>query len=90
MLDALSGQSPRNLMFLHARLKKEIRVKPGLKRFLPAMLSGEFEGTAVELVAWHGSGDIAATARANCFIVVPSDREHIPAGEWVAVMRSDC
>jgi molybdopterin molybdotransferase len=90
MLEALSGQFPRNLTFLRARLKKEIRVKPGLKRFLPAMLSCEFEGTEVELVAWHGSGDIAATARANCYIVVPADREHILAGEWVAVMRSDC
>jgi len=89
MLEALAGQSPRNLMFLHARLKKEIRVKTGLKRFLPAMLSGEFEHAGVELVAWQGSGDIAATARANCYIVIPPDRDRIPAGEWVAVMRSD-
>ena len=45
MLEALAGQSPRKLQFLHARLKKEIRVKTGLKRFLPAMLSGEFESS---------------------------------------------
>ncbi len=86
LLDALAGQSPRKLAFLHARLKKEIRVKTGLKRFLPAILSGEFENSEVELVAWQGSGDIAATARANCYIVIPSDRECLPAGEWVAVM----
>jgi molybdopterin molybdotransferase len=86
MLEALAGQWPRKLQFLHARLKAEIRVKAGLKRFLPAILSGEFENSQVELVAWQGSGDIAATARANCYIVVPPDRERIPAGEWVAVM----
>ncbi len=90
MLEALAGQSPRQLQFLHARLKKEIRVKTGLKRFLPAILSGEFENSEVELVTWQGSGDIAATARANCYLVIPSDRERISAGEWVAVLKSDC
>jgi molybdopterin molybdotransferase len=89
MLEALTGQSPRSLAFLHARSKREIRVKTGLKRFLPAMLSGEFEHAEVELVAWQGSGDIAATARANCYIVIPPDREQIAADEWVAVMKND-
>jgi len=86
MLEALAGQSPRKLVFLHARLKSEIRIKTGLRRFLPAMLTGELENSEVELVAWQGSGDIAATAWANCYIVIPPDREHIAAGEWVAIM----
>jgi len=86
MLEALAGMSPRKLMFVHARLKSEIRVKTGLKRFLPAVLSGEFEHSEVELVAWQGSGDIAAVARANCYAVIPPDRDRIAAGEWVAVM----
>ncbi len=85
-LEALAGMSPRPLTFLHARLKSEVRVKPGLKRFLPAILSGEYEQSQVELVPWQGSGDIAARARSNCYIVIPPDREHIPAGDWVAVM----
>jgi molybdopterin molybdotransferase len=86
IIEALSGLSPRPLTFLHARLKSEIRVKPGLKRFLPAILSGKYEDSQAELVPWQGSGDIAARARANCYIVIPPDREHILAGEWVAVM----
>jgi molybdopterin molybdotransferase len=86
ILAALAGQSPERLTFLHARLKREIRIKTGLKRFLPAVLSGEFENSEVELVAWQGSGDIAATARANCYAVIPADREMIAAGEWVAVL----
>lgn len=86
MVEALAGASPRPLVFLHARLKSEIHVKPGLKRFLPAILSGEYENSQAELLPWQGSGDIGARSRANCYIVIPPDSEHIPAGEWVAVM----
>jgi molybdopterin molybdotransferase len=86
VVEALAGMSPRPLVFLHARLKSEIRVKPGLKRFLPAILSGQYENSQVELVPWQGSGDIAAGSRSNCFIVISSDQERIPGGEWVAVM----
>jgi len=86
LLEALGGMEPRPLVFLHARLKTEIKTKTGLKRFLPAVLSGEFERSEVELARWQGSGDIAATARANCYIVVPTDRERIAAGEWVPVL----
>jgi molybdopterin molybdotransferase len=86
MLEALAGRTSRTLIFLHARLKKEIRTKTGLQRFLPAILSGELDQAEVELVPWQGSGDIAAIARANCYIVIPPDRDCIAAGEWVAVM----
>jgi molybdopterin molybdotransferase len=86
MLEALAGMTPRKLIFLHAKLKSEIKIKPGLKRFLPAILSGEFERAEVELVPWQGSGDIAATAAANCYIVVPPGRERIESGEWVPLL----
>jgi len=89
MIEALAGMTPQRLIFLRARLKSEIRTKTGLKRFLPAVLSGEFENAEVELARWQGSGDIAALARANCYVVVPPDRERIEAGEWVSLlMRS--
>ena len=86
MIEALAGMAPHPLLFLHAPLKTEIHVKPGLTRFLPAILSGKYEATQGELVPWQGSGDIAARSRSNCYLVVPPDREQIPAGEWVAVM----
>ena len=86
MLESLSGMLPRKLVFLHAKLKSEIKTKTGLKRFLPALLSGEFEHAEVSVISWQGSGDIAAVARANCYIVVPPDRERIEAGEWVPVL----
>jgi molybdopterin molybdotransferase len=86
VLEALAGMPPRKLAFLNARLKTDIKTKPGLKRFLPAILSGEFENTEVELVAWHGSGDIASMTRANCYVVVSPDRDKIQAGDWVPVL----
>jgi len=86
MVEALSGESPQELRFVYAPLKAEVRVKPGLTRFLPAILSGEFEDSHVELVPWQGSGDIAATARANCYLVISPDREKICPGEFIPVI----
>jgi molybdopterin molybdotransferase len=86
LLEALAGMSAPPLTFLHARLKSEIHIKTGLKRFLPAILSGAYEDSHVEIVPWQGSGDIAARTRSNCYIVIPPDREHFAAGDWVAVM----
>jgi molybdopterin molybdotransferase len=89
ILEALAGMTPRKLIFLRAKLKSEINTKLGLKRFLPAILSGEFEQAEVELVRWQGSGDIAATAAANCYIVIPPDQERVAAGEWVPLLTRD-
>ena len=86
IIEALCHAHPSKLHFLKARLKTEIRTKTGLTRFLPGRLSGEQEETEVELVRWQGSGDVVATARANCYIVVPPDRVSIPAGEMVALL----
>ncbi len=86
LLDSLAGLKAAKLMFLQARLRSEIKTKTGLKRFLPGVLSGEFEQAEVELAKWQGSGDLAAVARANCYVVIPPDRERIAAGESVPVM----
>lgn len=86
MVEALAGLSVPKLTFVHAKLKTAIQTKTGLTRFLPARLGGEFDDAEVELVRWQGSGDIAAVARANCYVVVPPERERIEAGEWVAVL----
>jgi molybdopterin molybdotransferase len=86
LLEALAGMLPRKLAFLNAHLKSGIKTKTGLTRFLPAILSGEFEQAQVELAAWHGSGDIASMVRGNCYIVIPPDRDQIQAGEWVSIL----
>jgi molybdopterin molybdotransferase len=86
MVEALAGAKPRPMQFTQARLKSDVKVKTGLTRFLPAILSGEFDRTEVELLKWHGSGDMAATARANCYLAVPPDRERLAAGEMVSLL----
>jgi molybdopterin molybdotransferase len=86
LLEGLSGTPPAKLVFLHARLKSAIKTKLSLTRFLPAVLSGEFGEGTVALVPWQGSGDLTAVARSNCYIVIPPDRDLIPAGEWVPIL----
>jgi molybdopterin molybdotransferase len=95
MLAALAGaQSPdqgRTPRFALARLAAETdrRAKPGLTRFLPAFCN--FSATAgelpeVALVPWQGSGDLAAMARCNCFLVVPEETAGLSAGETVRIL----
>lgn len=86
LLNALCGTSVQKVLYVRARLKADIQVKPGLTRFLPAFLSGEYHDPMVETLPWRGSGDIATAARANCYIVVPRNRDHVFADEWVDVM----
>ncbi len=86
LLDGLSGARPEPLRFLRARLAAEIKTRPGLTRFLPGVLSGELDATEVRLARWQGSGDMISVARANCWVVVPPDRERIAAGEDIGVI----
>ncbi len=87
VLDALAGVRPQEPLFARANLKSGFKTKTGLTRFLPALLSGTHEQPEVELVKWQGSGDLMAMSRANCYIVVPPDREHFKAGESVTVLQ---
>jgi molybdopterin molybdotransferase len=86
VIQALAGRKPQSLVFLQAKLKTEVITKTGLTRFLPALLAGELEHAEVSPVEWQGSGDFIAAARANCYLVVPSDRDRIDAGEMVSVL----
>jgi molybdopterin molybdotransferase len=86
LLDALSGAAVQPLRYLQARLSADIKIKPGLTRFLPGLLEGSLDQTTVRLAPWKGSGDVVGTSRANCWLVIPPDREQIPAGEMVSVL----
>ena len=86
MVEALSGAEPSRLKSASARLKKDFKTKTGLTRFLPATLDGGLYDPEVEVVPWQGSGDMLAAARANCYLVVPPDREKLAKGEMVTVV----
>jgi len=89
-VDLLSGSEPRPLPFVQARLTEALQERPGLTHFLPARANWQAENLEVRTLKWQGSGDVAALAKANCFVVVPADKERIEAGENVSVlMRKD-
>ena len=89
LLDALAGAVPQPLSFVSAQLKSEFQTKTGLTRFLPARLLPDITQPQVELVPWNGSGDVFAQAKADCLLVVPPDRERIPAGTIVTILPLD-
>lgn len=86
MVDALSGAHPRPLALLKARSRHAISLKAPLTHFLPAKLSWDGGDAHVVELSWQGSGDVAALAQADCFLVVPESRLESPAGEWVDVV----
>ena len=85
-IDLLSGAPARNLAFVEAHLAAALNEKPGLAHFLPARV--DWRGTIPEVKAlrWQGSGDIAALARANCFLVVAADRSQVQIGETMPIL----
>jgi len=91
---ALAGRSARGTngalgpLFALARLTKDVKTKTGLTRFLPAACTFAGPTPEVALVPWQGSGDLAAMARANCFLVVPEDADRLPAGSTVRILLS--
>ena len=85
-LDLLSGASARELPLVQARLGASLNEKSGLTHFLPARVEWPGATPEVKALPWQGSGDIAALARANCFLVVPEHRSQVPAGETVQIL----
>ncbi|MBV8206025.1 MAG: molybdopterin molybdotransferase MoeA [Acidobacteria bacterium] len=85
-VQALSGTEPARLRTAMARLQSGFNVKAGLTRFLPAIISGDFSDPQVAAVPWQGSGDVAAAAKGNCWLIVRPDCERLQAGELVGVL----
>jgi molybdopterin molybdotransferase len=91
LLAVLSGRPWIGPRFALARMAAATgwRGKPGLTRFLPARCThGAAAGEVpeAELISWHGSGDLAALARSNCFLVIPEEASELPAGETVTIL----
>jgi molybdopterin molybdotransferase len=85
-IDLLSGANARPLPLLEARLALPLNEKPGLTHFLPAKVEWPDATAQVRALPWQGSGDIATLAQSNAFLVIPADRDQIPAGETVHVL----
>jgi len=85
-IDLLSGAQARALPLVEAWLAEALKEKPGLAHFLPARLEWRGRAPEVKALKWQGSGDITALSKANCFLVVPADKEKIEIGESVSVL----
>jgi molybdopterin molybdotransferase len=85
LLRALCGAEVAGPRFVQATLAENARGKAGLTRLLPAFLRHDMEQPEVRLVEWHGSGDLAANARANCYAVL-ADGKDVRAGDVIPVL----
>jgi molybdopterin molybdotransferase len=85
-MDLLSGAEARALPLVEARLAEAMKEKTGLTQFLPARVEWRGAMPEVKALRWQGSGDITALSKANCFLLVPADREKIEIGEYVSVL----
>jgi molybdopterin molybdotransferase len=86
MLRALAGRTEIAPVFVEARLAEEVKGGARVTRFLPAELSGGWDGVEVRVVGWQGSGDVVANARGNGYVVLPAGVEHFPVGLTVRVL----
>ena len=98
MLRAIGGAGVAPPNFAQATLGEDVVGKAGMMRVLPARLTSNNMRhevrhevrpevrPEVRLVAWQGSGDLAANARANCYAVLPPDKEGFRAGDVITVL----
>ncbi len=85
-IQLLSGAEAKPLAFLEARLGESLQEKAGLAHFLPARLDWPDGVPTAKPIRWQGSGDLAAAAKSNCFLYIPSDRSVFPVGGIVSVL----
>jgi molybdopterin molybdotransferase len=86
LLAALAGERNWHPNIAMAKLIADLRTKPGLTRFLPAHLNAASPVPTVNPVRTQGSGDLAANARANCYLIVPEDCDLLSANRMVRVL----
>jgi molybdopterin molybdotransferase len=86
LLRAMGGTAVEGPRFVQATLVEEVAGKAGLMRVLPARLTTGRVRPEVRVVGWQGSGDLAANARANCYAVLPPEKERFAAGDVITIL----
>jgi molybdopterin molybdotransferase len=84
VLRALAGDANPAPRFAQAQLTAA-EPPADITRFLPAHLDANWDHATVRRIPWQGSGDLAATALSNCFVVLPPDSA-VEAGATVQVL----
>lgn len=86
---ALAGRAFAEPTIVRARLRHDYEHRGGRAAYLPARIddTNASDGErSVEILPWHGSGDLAALARANGLVRLPSEKLHLAAGKKVDVL----
>lgn len=86
MLRALAGRTEIAPVFVEGRLAEDVKGGARVTRFLPAEVTGAWDGVTVTVVGWQGSGDVVANARGNGYVLLPVGVEDFPAGLTVRVL----
>jgi molybdopterin molybdotransferase len=86
LLRAMSGAAVEGPRFAQATLAEDAVGNAALMRVLPARLTTDRMRPEVRLVGWQGSGDLAANARANCYAVLPPEKERFSAGDVITIL----
>jgi molybdopterin molybdotransferase len=84
VLRALAGDANLAPRFAQGQLTAA-ELPADITRFLPAHLDANWDHATVRRIPWQGSGDLAATALSNCFVVLPPDTA-VEAGAAVQVL----
>jgi molybdopterin molybdotransferase len=88
LIRRLEGEHDAHPRYARALLKSAVSKKDARRHFMTAQLAptpdGRLEATPTEK---QGSAMMQALAQADAFVVVPEDRQEIPAGETVDVLR---
>jgi molybdopterin molybdotransferase len=88
LLAALAGSRQSLPRFALARLSESCdqKGKPGLTRFLPAFCDFTAKPPRAALIPTHGSGDLTALARSNCFLILPEDARRQKSGALTNIL----
>jgi len=80
LLRRMGGELSAAPRWALARIGEAVKGVMGLTRLLP----GRMDGVEVTVLGWQGSGDLAANARANCYVEVLGDGARV--GDVVRVL----
>jgi molybdopterin molybdotransferase len=87
ILAALAGSSQKLPRFDQATAARDVKGRPDLTRFVPAFTGFKEGRTVVTPAGSQGSGDLAAFARADCFVMVPEEVDRLRAGSPANILR---
>lgn len=89
-LTKMQNAKPLKRTHLTVKCNTELRKSPGRLDFQRGVLSVNDEGeNIVNSTGAQGSGILSSLARANCFIILPSEQGKVTSGEMVKVQLFD-